>query len=128
VYQEDTEILFPMRVAPHLRSLRGPLWRRLVDKAMASPDASLEQLAFSLVLIRLGGCLTCHPDSYRAMRGCTLCAMQAVRRFKGDDEQLLALFEQAQQEVIQYLRVEEVGIEVQGVVSIGGPDERASAD
>ncbi len=117
MYQEDTEILFPMRVAPHLRSLRGPQWRRLVDRAMAGPDASLDQLAFSLVLIRLGGCLTCHPDSYRAMRGCTLCAMQAVRRFKGDDEQLMSLFEHARQEVLQYLRVEEVNVRVHGTVS-----------
>ncbi len=100
MYQPDTEILFPMRVAPQLRDLRGEQWRQLVDQAAAAPDASPQQLAFSLVMIRQCGCLTCHPDSYRAMRGCTLCSMQAVRRFRGDDADLLRLAQEAQAEVL----------------------------
>ena len=31
MYHSDTEILFPMRVAPGLRDLRGRKWRRLVE-------------------------------------------------------------------------------------------------
>jgi hypothetical protein len=103
VYQSDTEILFPMRVAPVLRDLRGPVWQGLVDRAWRSPDASLDQLAFTLLLVRLDGCLTCHTDSYRAMRGCTTCATQVVKRYRGSDEDLMTLFEIARQDIAAYL-------------------------
>ncbi len=99
MYSSDTEILFPMRVAPQLRELRGGLWQETVDRATLAADASPEQLAMSLVMIRLAGCLTCHPDSYRAMRGCTQCATATVRRFRGEDQDLVALIEQAREEL-----------------------------
>jgi hypothetical protein len=104
VYQSDTEILFPMRVAPYLRDLRGKSWRRLVERVTEEPEASINQLAFSLLLVRLSGCLTCHTDSYRAMRGCTICATQVIRRFKGEDKDLLELFESARKDVRRFLR------------------------
>ncbi len=65
----------------------------------ASPDASPEQLAFSLAMIRLAGCLSCDPDSYRATRGCTNCAMTTVQRYHGDEKDLLALVEKAKGEL-----------------------------
>jgi len=101
MYQPDTEILFPMRVAPQLRDLRGPAWRELVDRACAAGDASPQQLAFSLVMIRQCGCLTCHPDAFRAMRGCTACSIQAVRRFRGADADIVRLVQEAQHELMQ---------------------------
>jgi hypothetical protein len=104
VYSNDSEILFPIRVAPELRDLRGETWRKLVDRVIGTPEASLDKLAFSLVLIRLCSCLTCHTDSYRAMRGCTSCARQSIRRFRGDDDELIALFAQARQEVSDYMK------------------------
>ena len=104
MYHGDTEILFPMRVAPALRDLRGEVWARLVRRAAVAPDASADALAFSLMLIRLSGCLTCHTDSYRAMRGCTACATLTVRRFRGDDAELVALFEKARGDVVGYIR------------------------
>jgi hypothetical protein len=107
VYQSDTEILFPMRVAPSLRDLRGPLWRNLVDRACRAGDASLDQLAFTLLLVRLDGCLTCHTDSYRAMRGCTTCAVQSIKRYRGTDEDLVLLLESAKEDVSAYLRAAE---------------------
>jgi len=103
MYRKDTEILFPMRVAPALRGLRGQQWQQLVDQVIASPDASLEQLAFSLVMIRLVSCLSCHVDSYRAIRGCTICAVRSVQRFHGQDEQLICLFQEARNEIVSYL-------------------------
>lgn len=109
MYHGDTEILFPMRVAPALRDLRGEVWARLVRRAEAAPDASVDALAFSLLLIRLSGCLTCHTDSYRAMRGCTACATLTVRRFRGDDTELVGLFERAQADVLGYIKQENVG-------------------
>ena len=103
MYHEDTEILFPMRVAPLLRDLRGDEWRALVDQACATPEGSLERLAFCLLLIRMSNCLTCHPHSYRALRGCTTCATQTVRRFRGLDQELKQEFERALGEVQSYL-------------------------
>lgn len=103
MYQRDTEMLFPMRVAPTLRDLRGQGWRRLVDRATRSPEGSLDQLAFCLMMIRLASCLTCQADSYRAMRGCTQCAAQVVRRFRGSDEDLVDLFERARTEIALHL-------------------------
>jgi len=102
MYQSDTEILFPMRVAPHLRDLRGNMWRATVDRACDSEEASVEQLALSMVMIRLAGCLSCHPDSYRAIRGCTNCATATIRRFRGADEDLEDLIDGAKGELLEH--------------------------
>jgi hypothetical protein len=103
MYQADTEILFPMRVTPHLRDLRGGEWRELVDTICASPEDSLACLAFSLMIIRLASCLSCHTHSYRAMRGCTNCAMHAIRRFDGTDTELVNLYQEAVVEIQTHL-------------------------
>lgn len=106
MYQSDTEILFPMRVAPYLLDLRGKNWEDLVSDVLREPEASLNQLAFNLLLIRLSGCMTCHTDSYRAMRGCTICATQVIKRFKGDDMDLVSYFDRAKMDIQGYVRVE----------------------
>lgn len=95
MYQSDAEILFPARVIPLLRNLRGREWQELVDHVLQQPPGSLEHQAFTLMMIRLDGCLTCHADSYRAMRGCTLCAQQTIARYKGSDQELVAAYERA---------------------------------
>lgn len=102
-YHSDTEILFPMRVAPQLAHLRGEVWRSMVARVLEAPESSPQQLAFGLLLIRLDGCLTCHTDCYRALRGCTACALTSVRRFRGDDRELVQLYEEALDEVTEYL-------------------------
>lgn len=109
MYHSDTEILFPMRVAPGLRDLRGHKWRRLVEQAVQAPDGDGPQLAFGLLLIRLAGCLTCHPDSYRALRGCTACATHVVRRHRGDDDDLVELYQRAESDIELYLAELEPG-------------------
>ena len=98
-YNSDTEILFPMRVARQLRESRGRGWQLLVDQVIATPEGSLERLGFSLLFVHLSGCLTCHADSYRAMRGCTICATQTIRRFRGEDEELISLYNMAKDRV-----------------------------
>lgn len=91
----DNALLFPRHVIPTLRHLRGPEWDGLIDRIVALPETHEETLAFMLMMIRLNLCLACETDSYRAMRGCTPCAQQTLRRFKGDDRELLSLFESA---------------------------------
>lgn len=104
MYQSDAEILFPARVIPFLRNLRGQEWKQLIDHVLAQEAGSLDEQAFCLMMIRLDGCLTCHADSYRAMRGCTLCAQQTIARFKGSDHELVAAFEQAKSDLIEWRR------------------------
>ncbi|HLE29531.1 MAG TPA: hypothetical protein VI793_15500 [Anaerolineales bacterium] len=103
MYQSDTEMLFPSRVIPSLKRLRGPAWRHLVEEVEQEEDGDEDNLAFGLMMIRLNGCLTCQSDSYKAMRGCTACAQQMICRFKDSDEALIKLFKQAKQEVNEYL-------------------------
>jgi hypothetical protein len=123
LYHSDTEILFPIRVTPYLRDLRGDAWRNLVDQVCRAPDASLDQLAFSLILVRLTGCLTCQTHSYRALRGCTLCATHTIRRFRGEDSELISLFKHAQTEVADSLKDGKTLVGFLSSASVGGKNE-----
>jgi hypothetical protein len=100
---DGNELLFPAYVIPKLKDLRGSEWRRLVERVAKLPEAHPESLAFSLMMIRLDGCMNCQTDSFKAMRGCALCAMQNIRRFKGSDRELLKLYQSARQEIEEYL-------------------------
>lgn len=102
MYNSDTELLFPLRVIPELRSLRGEVWKELIDKVTA-PGADLQdQYAFVLMMVKMGGCVPCNADSFRAMRGCTQCARQTIRRYKGSDNDLVAQFQAARREVVNH--------------------------
>ncbi len=91
----DNELFFPEHVIPQLANLRGPQWCELVERIIPLPETHEEKLAFMLMMTRFNGCATCETDSYRAMRGCTACAVQTLRRYKGPDEALLAAFAEA---------------------------------
>lgn len=103
MYNSDTELLFPMRVIPALRELRSADWQHLVDQVLAQADDSPERAAFVLLMVRLGNCSTCEAGSYRALQGCTTCARQTVRRFRGSDRELEERHRHAQQEIERYL-------------------------
>lgn len=100
----DNALMFPRQVIPSLRGLRGPEWDRLVERVVALPECHEESLAFMLMMINLNGCLSCETDSYRAMRGCCACAQQTLRRYKGSDAELLALYDSALDEVRAFMR------------------------
>ncbi len=103
MYNSDTELLFPLRVIPSLGSLRSEVWWQLVKQVAGGKAGTNDQLGFVLMMVRLGGCITCSANSFRAMRGCTQCAWQTIRRFRGTDEELVGQFEQSKLEVEQYL-------------------------
>lgn len=101
----DSEILFPARSIPEMRDARpGQSWRKLIDKLSNAPETSEDVLAFSLMMIRLGNCLTCDLDSYRASLGCTQCARRTVQGFKGNDEALLKKMEESRRDLKQALK------------------------
>ncbi len=99
----DSEILFPPRCIPPLRNLRGERWAQFIDHLTQLPDDHEDVLGFSLLMIQLGSCLTCNMDSSRASLGCCTCARRTIAGFKGSDEELIQLFEEAREKVRAYL-------------------------
>jgi hypothetical protein len=49
-------------------------------------------------MARVDGCSSCNADSFRAMKGCTLCAQDAVRRYRGGERALLKQVEKASED------------------------------
>jgi len=102
------ELLFPPRLIPSPRDLRGPEWAALVERVTRLPETEPDSLAFSLMMIRLNGCVKCHEGSFKYMRGCQLCATQTVMQFKGSDEDLVVLYQRARRDIDAYLAGEPV--------------------
>lgn len=98
------EIFFPHYVIASLKALRGPQWNQLVERVLSLDEHHEETLAFILLMIRLNGCMSCETDSYRAMRGCCACAQQTLRRYKGDDDELITLYQKALADVKEFSR------------------------
>jgi len=94
-----TELLFPPRLIPDLKDLRGEPWRELVEYVASLPETHPDTLAFCLMMIRLNACLNCVSGSYRFMRGCELCSQQTISRYQGTDEELIDHFEQAKHDL-----------------------------
>ncbi|WP_299025991.1 hypothetical protein [uncultured Thermanaerothrix sp.] len=103
MYNEDTELLFPLRVLPYLKDLRGPLWQDLIARLEAENIPLIDQVAFTLLMARVSNCLICSADSFRGMRGCTQCARMTIRRYRGQDKELIEQFERCRAEAEAFL-------------------------
>ena len=97
------ELLFPPRLIASLRDLRGPEWAAQVERAAKLSETDAESLAFTLMMIRLDGCVKCHEGSFKYMRGCQLCATQTIMQFKGTDADLLEFYRKARRDIDAYL-------------------------
>jgi hypothetical protein len=102
MYNPDTDLLFPLRVIPQLKTMRGEEWSKVIERFQAGDFTRVEKYAFVLMMVRMGGCISCNADSFRAMRGCTSCARQTVKRYRGSDLDLLEQFRLVQKEVEAY--------------------------
>lgn len=102
MYNPETEILFPSKAIGSLSSLRGKTWQDLVAQVLQTPVQSSEQTAFLLMMIKIGGCVTCNVDSFRAMRGCPACAQLNIKRYKGTDDDLVRMYQQALKEALTH--------------------------
>ncbi len=109
MYNDDTELIFPNRVIPSLSELRGASWKKLVEEVASKESESDEQLAFVLMMAQIDGCMTCNADSFRAMKGCTLCAQDAIRRHRGNDKELQKLYSVALKDVATIRKENENG-------------------
>ena len=98
----SNDILFPRSAISSLKDMRGKAWADLVERVSNLAENHEETLAFMLMMIRLNGCISCETDSYRAMRGCAACAQQTLRRFKGEDEELIEMFHKAVKDVREF--------------------------
>jgi len=107
MYSYDTELLFPPKIIPTLRGLRGRDWANLIDQIDQSVNDDLVQIAFVLLMVRMNGCMTCSSDSYKAMRGCYRCASRSIQRFAGTDLDLNRLYRDALLEINKYIEQDE---------------------
>ena len=112
----DSEILFPSRCIPLLRDLRGAKWAELVDTLTDLPDQHEDVLGFSAMMIKMSSCLTCDLDSYRASLGCCTCARRTVAAYKGSDDHIIELFEEAREEVRDYLSTQDLPVGVTALI------------
>jgi len=105
ILHAKAELLFPAHLIPTLRDLReeDDEWRDLVDRVAALPETHPDSLAFVLMMIELDGCLRCNSNNYKFLRGCYLCARQTVQSFKGSNQDLLDMYQRAQEELNLYL-------------------------
>jgi hypothetical protein len=94
VYRNYNLLFTPVLIS-ELRNLRNQEWADLIDYLSELPETHPDALAFALMMITLGSCLTCEMDSYRAQRGCSLCARHSIISFKGSDNQLIKRYESA---------------------------------
>jgi len=99
----ETELLFPNHVIPTLIDTRGVKWQLLVKEISLLETDTIEILAFTLTMARIGNCVFCNSSSYRALQGCRQCARQALGRFRGTDDDLVDLYIAAKNEVKAYL-------------------------
>lgn len=97
------DLLFTPQLIPLLRNLRGETWAKQIDYLSKLPHTHPDALGFSIMMIEVGGCLSCEMDNYRAQRGCATCARQTIISFKGSDAQLLKQYEKSCQFVQQQL-------------------------
>ena len=99
----DSEILFPYRAIKGLKPVRGTTWARLVEGVLSLPENHPEAIAFSFLIVRLADCLHCDQSSYKASLGCQSCSQRTIVGFKGSDEDLVYLYNQAREDVRRYI-------------------------
>ncbi len=100
----EIDLLFPSRAIEPLRKLRGDRWEDLINRIVDLEPADPERVAFVLFMVRIGGCTTCQSDSYRAMRGCIPCSSNTIKRYKGSDQNLIDLYNEAMNDVYKFMK------------------------
>ena len=107
MYNQENGLLFPPKVIPELLNLRGSEWNDLLEEVLRSEDNRVETLSFVLMMVRINGCLFCDTDSSKALHGCLRCSSQSVRRYQGNDVEVIDLFSEANREISLFLRIDD---------------------
>lgn len=103
MFNTDTELLFPLRVIPSLVDVRGTEWQKLIEHLSDDQTDDSEKIAMTALVVKLAGCAGCNTDSFRAMKGCTQCARLIIKRYKGNDAELIRNYQDSYKEVVNYL-------------------------
>ena len=103
MHNSDTELIFPLRILPELRSFRGEKWQRIIDEALEKDAGIIEKVAITMVMVGIAGCLTCSPDSFRAIKGCTKCAKRALQKSKFSENELVKAYKDAKEKAKVYI-------------------------
>lgn len=103
----DTELLFPLRVIPALQNMRGVEWQQLIERVLSPEAEEIEQIAFTAIAAKLCGCSACNADSFRAMKGCTQCARLTIKRNRLPDQDLVELYQSALEDVRVFIQKRE---------------------
>jgi hypothetical protein len=98
------ELLFPHESVPALADVGNGQWENLVTRVADLPETHEDSLAFCLMMIRLCGCLRCNPGSYKASLGCSACGRRIIGMNRETDDDLIAYFHKAKDDLIAYLR------------------------
>jgi hypothetical protein len=99
----DIDLLFPSRAIEPLRDIRGEIWQNFIDSLVGLDPINPDVIAFVLMMVKIGGCVSCQSDSFRAMRGCILCSSTTIKRYKGNDQALIDLYSEAKNDVSKYM-------------------------
>jgi hypothetical protein len=102
--ENSIDLLFPSRAIEILCDIRGEVWKNFTKRLIDLEPTNPEKIAFVLMMVRLGGCSSCQSDSFRAMRGCILCSNTTVKRYKGSDQSLIDLYNEAKNDVENYMK------------------------
>jgi hypothetical protein len=98
------DLIFPSRAIESLRKLRGDRWENMINNLLELEPMSVDRIAFVLFMVRIGGCTACQSDSFRAMRGCILCSSNTIKRYKGNDQNLIDLYIEAKKDITKYMK------------------------
>lgn len=110
--QRKYELLFTPHLIKELGDLRGEEWNNLIKHLSTLHDTHPDAIAFALMMVELDNCLTCEMDSYRAQRGCLLCARQAILSFKGTDEELLQMYDDARKQLSRQPEIKRADLDI----------------
>ena len=100
----NINLLFPSKAIEYLHNIRGKDWEKLVISLNDLESTDPNRVAFVLMMVRIGGCALCQSDLFRAMRGCVLCSTTSIKRYKGSDQTLLDLYNEAKKDLDKYLK------------------------
>ena len=98
-----SEILFPHKCIIGLKSLRDGKWSELVERVAVLPEIHEDSLSFCLMMIKLCDCLNYELSSYKSSLGCSTCSKRTISELKSSDNALLKRFDNARQELRNYL-------------------------
>lgn len=104
---DSIDLLFPSKAIEFLSKIRDETWEKLINELINLELNDPARIAFVLMMVRVGGCATCQSDSFRAMRGCIHCASTTVKRYKGSDQSLIDLYNEAKNDVYKFMKEED---------------------